>query len=320
MKITELHPGDSVLGFFLLSGASKKITTTGKPFLTMVLSDRSGSIEAKVWDYSGPIGSEDAGKIIKISGTVSEYRGAPQITVDRLRMATAEDTYDLSALVPTAPIDLPAAYADVERLLQGITDPDYRALSLEMLRRKGELFRKIPAGKAMHHAFVGGLLMHTHNMMRIAAFLGGLYADTVDRSLLLAGTFMHDLSKSAEFDISDVGLVTEYTVPGKLVGHLVMGAMEIRDLCREMAIPEEKSMLLQHMVLSHHGEPDFGAAVRCQCAEAELLSYIDMLDSRMEIYAEAFQKTEVGQFSEKVFALDGKKLYRHADLSTEETV
>ena len=110
--------------------------------------------------------------------------------------------------------------------------------------------------------------------------------------------------------------MTEYSVSGKLLGHLVMGAMEIRDICRQMGISEEKSMLLQHMVLSHHGEPDFGAAVRPVCAESELLSYIDMMDSRMEIYAETFQKTELGAFSDKVFALDGKNLYRHKEAET----
>ena len=316
MKLTELKPGDSVLGFYLLSSVAKKITSTGKPFLTMLLSDRYGTIEAKVWDYSGPISAEDAGKVIKISGSVGEFRGTPQITVDRLRMATAEDAYDLADLVPTAPIDMPASYADVERLLSSIADSDYKAVCLCLLGKYGAEFKKIPAAKAVHHAFIGGLLMHTHNMMRAADFLASLYTGTVDRSLLVAGAFLHDIAKILEFDVSDIGLVTEYTVPGKLLGHLVMGAMQVRDICRDLGIPEEKSMLLQHMVLSHHGEPDFGAAVKPQCAESELLSYIDMMDSRMEIYAETFQNTEIGKFSDKVFALDGKSLYRHIEAET----
>ena len=153
--------------------------------------------------------------------------------------------------------------------------------------------------------------MHTGNMMQLADFLAGMYADTVDRSLLLAGTFAHDLQKEREFRFSALGLVTDYSVPGQLLGHLVMGAQEIAEIAKELDVPEEKSVLLQHLVLSHHGEPEFGAAVRPACAESELLSYIDMIDSRMEIYHEVLGATPLGGFSDRVFALDGKKLYHH---------
>ena len=147
--------------------------------------------------------------------------------------------------------------------------------------------------------------------MKLADVLAGMYVGTVDRSLLLAGTFAHDLQKEREFRFSALGLVTDYSVEGQLIGHLVMGAQEIAEIAKELDIPEEKSVLLRHLVLSHHGEPEFGAAVRPVCAESELLSYIDMIDSRMEIYREVLDATPVGGFSDRVFALDGKKLYRH---------
>ena len=152
--------------------------------------------------------------------------------------------------------------------------------------------------------------MHTLNMLRLADFLSAQYADTVNRSLLLTGTLLHDFAKEQEFTFSELGLVTDYSTKGQLLGHLVMGAQEVADVARELAIAEEKSLLLQHLLLSHHGEPDFGAAVRPMCAEAELLSEIDLIDSRMEIYAEALQDLPVGSFSNRIFALD-KKIYRH---------
>ena len=204
-----------------------------------------------------------------------------------------------------------AMYASVEALLDSITDADYKAVCRELLRRHSESFRTIPAAKSVHHGFLHGLLMHTGNMMQLADFLAGMYADTVDRSLLLAGTFAHDLQKEREFRFSALGLVTDYSVQGQLLGHLVMGAQEIADIAKELDVPEEKSVLLQHLVLSHHGEPEFGAAVRPVCAESELLSYIDMIDSRMEIYREVLGATPLGGFSDRVFALDGKKLYHH---------
>ena len=147
-------------------------------------------------------------------------------------------------------------------------------------------------------------------MMKIADFLAGLYADTVDRSLLLAGTFAHDLQKETEFVFSELGMVTDYSMKGQLLGHLVMGAEEVAEISRELNIDGEKAVLLQHMVLSHHGEPEFGAAVKPMCAESELLSYIDMIDSRMEIYRETLENMNPGEFSNRIFALE-KRVYRH---------
>ena len=159
--------------------------------------------------------------------------------------------------------------------------------------------------------FLSGLLMHTLNMLRLADFLAMQYADTVDRSLLLAGTLLHDFGKEQEFTFSDLGLVTDYSTKGQLLGHLVMGAQEVGEAAAQLGIPEEKSVLLQHLLLSHHGEPQFGAAVLPQCAEAELLSLIDQIDSRMEIYREVLAPLKAGEFSQRVFALDNRRVYKH---------
>lgn len=310
--IADMCPGMDVEGFYILRAAALKTTNSGKPFFSGSICDRTGSVEIKVWDYSGPIGAraDDAGRVVKIRGSVSEYRGALQVSVHRIRMAEAADTYDKSLLVPTAPIDADAALADVQRLVASIADADYRSVAETMLARHLDAFRRIPAGKTVHHSFLSGLLMHTYNMLRTADFLAGLYPEVIDRSLLLTGTLLHDFAKEREFTFSDLGIVTEYSTAGQLLGHLVMGAQEVADVARELAIAEEKSLLLQHLLLSHHGEPDFGAAVRPMCAEAELLSYIDLIDSRMEIYAETLPSVTAGGFSGRIFALE-KKIYHH---------
>ena len=308
--IGEMGVGDEVQGFYILKSAFSKTTASGKPFLSASLSDKTGFIDAKVWDYSGPIDSKEEGKVVKIRGEVSEYRGTLQITVSQIRLASENDVYDLAALVPVAPIDVSKELEQVEKLVASIQDPDYRAICQTMLHRHIAAFQKIPAAKSVHHGFLSGLLMHTGYMLRIADFLAGLYTDILDRSLLLAGPLLHDFSKETEFTFSQLGLVTGYSVQGELLGHLVMGAQEVARTAEELGIPQEKSLLLQHMILSHHGEPEFGAAVKPICAESELLSYIDMIDSRMEIYREAFQQLSPGQFSGRIFALD-KHIYRH---------
>ena len=308
-RIADMRSGDEVEGFYILKGAYPKTTAAGKPFLGASLSDTSGVIDAKVWDYTGPIGVADEGKIIKLRGTVSEYRGTPQIVVDRIRLRTENDPVDLGTLVPVAPIDADAYLQKVNDIVDGMQDADYQNLCREMLRRHLADFQQIPAAKSVHHGFLRGLLMHTVDMLIMAEFLAAQYRAVIDRDLLLAGTLLHDFAKAKEFAFSELGLVTGYSTKGQLLGHLVMGAQEAADTAKELGIPDDKSTLLQHMILSHHGEPEFGAAVRPLFAEAELLSHIDAIDSRMEIYREVLSGLSVGEFSDRIFALE-RRVYK----------
>lgn len=309
MLIHDMNIGDRFEGYYILQNIAQRTTAAGKPFLTLNLVDRSGSVTAQVWDYTGPISQSDVGKVAWIAGLASEYRGAPQVTVHRIRLAEENDDYRVSDLVATAPIQMDETWEWLKETVNSMEDEDYRALCQEMLSRYGKQFRLIPAAKSMHHGFVGGLLMHTAYMVRAACFYAKLYP-ALDRSLLLSGTLLHDLCKCEEFVTSPLGLVAEYSVKGQLLGHLVLGAEAVSRAAATLGTPEEKSVLLQHMILSHHGEPEFGAAVRPMCIEAELLSYLDLIDSRMEIYTENLENTPAGTFSGKIYAID-KKIYNH---------
>lgn len=310
VPVSAMALNDEIEGFYILKSANPKVTANGKPFLTGALSDRTGVMEMKVWDYAGPLTAADEGKVVKVRGTVGEFRGTPQFTASRIRLAAADDQVDPASLVPTAPIDREAAMAALQKWAASIEDEDYRAVAEAMLERHGQALECIPAAKSVHHAFLGGLLMHTANMMKLADFLAELYRDTIDRSLLLAGTLLHDMAKEQEFVFSQLGLATDYSVKGQLLGHLVMGAQEAARVAETLHVPEEKSVLLQHLILSHHGEPEFGAAVRPLCAEAELLGLIDAVDSRMEIYRETYDTMDAGTFSPRIFALE-KKVFKH---------
>lgn len=308
--VADLESGDEIEGFYILKTAQIKTSNSGKPFLAASVADRSGTMDAKMWDYGGPLGAQDEGGVIKLRGVVSEYRGTLQLILSRVRPVQEDDQYHLDELVPTAPIDASAGWRELLDTVEKLGDDDYKNICRTLLERYGARFRSIPGGKSMHHSFLNGLLMHTLYMTRIAGYLGGLYADVVDRDLLVAGTILHDIAKCDEFVTSPLGLVTEYSTKGQLLGHLVMGAQAVAEAAKELGVPEEKSVLLQHMLLSHHGEPEFGAALRPMCAESELLSMIDLIDSRMEIYKETLEETELGGFSKRVFALD-KKIFRH---------
>ena len=310
-SINAMTPGDEIEGYYILKSANPKVAANGKPFLTGALSDRTGTMELKVWDYTGPLTAADEGTVVKVRGTVGEYRGTAQFTAARIRQAAQEDPVDVSALVPTAPIDCGAAMEDLRRAAASITDPDYRAVAEAMLEAHGETLASIPAAKSVHHAFLGGLLMHTANMMKIADFLAGMYPKTIDRSLLLCGTLLHDMAKEREFVFSQLGLATDYSIKGQLLGHLVMGAQDAAETAARLGVPEEKSVLVQHLILSHHGEPEFGAAVRPMFLEAEILSSLDTLDAKIYEIEQACRAVEPGEFTPRQWALDNRKLYNH---------
>ena len=310
MDIRDMQNGERIEGFYLLQSAQTKTTSAGKPYLSMVLADCTGTIQAQMWDYSGPVADRDAGSIVKVRAVVGEYRSAPQLTVNMLRLADEQDLFDRSRLVPAAPQDAKKMWDEIRGYIDTMKDPDYAAICREMLKEYYDRVETLPAAKSVHHGFLGGLAMHTLTMLKIADFLAGLYPDVIDRSLLLAGTMLHDFSKSEEYALSPTGLVSEMTVKGELMGHLVLGAQAVGRIAERLGTPEEKSVLLQHMILSHHGEPEFGAAVRPACAESELLSIIDLADSRMEIYREAMEEIPPESFSKRIFALD-KRIYKH---------
>ena len=313
-NLADVQPGDEIDGFYLLTDATIRSSSNGSRYLSATLCDHSGSLDMKMWDYSLDIGPQDNGSAVRVRGQVLDYRGTKQMNVRLLRLAGEKDEIALETLVPQAPIDAQNAEERIRNLICSLQDPDYRKLAEKMLDRFGEQFRTIPAAKSVHHGFRCGLLMHTLYMLETADFLSDLYAEVINRDLLLTGTLLHDIAKIREFDFSPLGMVKDYSVEGRLLGHPVIGAQATAQTAAELGIPQEKSVLLQHLLLSHHGEPEFGAAVRPLCAEAELLHLIDLIDSRMEIYAETLQDIPAGSFSDRVYALD-KRIYKHKEES-----
>jgi 23S rRNA maturation-related 3'-5' exoribonuclease YhaM len=214
--------------------------------------------------------------------------------------------------------DAEEAMRYVEGILASLQDADYRKLAETLFSRRKEQFKTVPAAKSIHHGFRNGLLMHTANMLQTAEFLSDLYAEVVNRDLLLTGTLLHDMAKIREFTFSPLGAVRDYSVEGRLLGHPFMGAQEVAEAAQALGVPQEKSVLLQHLLLSHHGEPEFGAAVLPMCAEAELLHLIDLIDSRMEIYAETLQDLPAGSFSDRIYALE-KRIYKLPEAENEKS-
>ncbi len=301
-----------VEGFCLVKTVEVKTSTKGDRYLDLTLTDASGEINAKLWSYNEIThGEYREGEIIKIRGSVSVYAGNDQLRIERIRKANPDDNIDPSAFVPTAEYDADKMYSALYELANGFSDDELKRLVIYLLEEYKLALLYWPAAFKLHHAIRGGLLMHTLSIVRMAEKVSEIYS-FVDKELLISGAILHDIAKILEFEVSDAGIVSNYSVRGNLLGHLAEGAMIVRKAAEKLGISQQTSMLLEHMILSHHGEPDFGAAVRPMFIEAELLSELDLMDARLYEMREALESTEKGEFTGKMWALDNRKLYNHA--------
>ena len=310
MLLSEIRRDDRFEGYLIVRSAEQRAAASGKNYLDMTLADRSGSINAKMWD--GTVQPPVAGSIVKVRATGNEFNGRMQLRVERIRPAERADAVDMSTLIPCAPRDAKEMLAEVVRAADRIADPDLRLITCELLNRAGNQLLTFPAAKQMHHAERSGLLHHTTTMLRAAEAIRSVYPQ-LNASLLTAGVIVHDLAKIDEMDADALGLVSDYSVDGKLLGHIVRGVVNIELAAQKTGASRAKALLLQHMVLSHHGVPEYGSPVAPKFPEAEVLNMIDTLDARLYEMDEALGRAMPGGFSEKVWGLDNRQLYRIPD-------
>lgn len=307
MYLSDIKRDDRFEGYLIVRSAEQRASANGKNYLDMTLADKSGSINAKMWD--GTVQPPLAGSIVKVRATGNEFNGRMQLRVEKIRAAESRDQVDMSALIPCAPRDPNEMLGEVVRAADHIADPDLRRITCELLDRAGDKLLTFPAAKQMHHAERSGLLHHTATMLRAANAIMSVYPQ-LNASLLIAGVIVHDLAKIDEMDADTLGLVSDYSVDGKLIGHIVRGVVNIQLAAEKTKANPGKALLLQHMVLSHHGIPEYGSPLAPKFPEAEVLNTIDTLDARLYEMDEALSRAIPGGFSEKVWGLDNRQLYR----------
>ena len=304
-------------GFLMIKTADKKITAKGMPYLDLILCDRTGEISSKLWDYKEEVqGMFSAGDIVKIRGTINQYNGVDQLRIEKIRKAVPSDEIDPSEFVPSAEFSGEQMYDELIKVAESFADGEIKAVVLKIYSDYKEKLTYWPAAFRLHHAIRGGLLYHTLSIVRLAEKVCEVYP-SVNRDLLIGGAMLHDIAKTDEFIVNDAGTATGYSLEGNLVGHLAKGAMIIGHTCVNLGVSEETKLLLQHMVLSHHGEPDFGAAVRPMFLEAELLSELDLMDARVYELTEAIGNVPTGEYTNKMWALDNRKFYNHGKTTVE---
>ena len=304
-KVCDLVKDQRFEGFLLVRSADQRTGGNGAKYLDLNLADRTGEVNAKVWDGNVPLPAP--GSIVKVRGGTLEYNGRLQLRVERIRAMADSDDVDISLLTPCAPETPEEMLRQINETVAAFKSEPIRLITQEMLRRFDQKLQYYPAAQRIHHAERSGLLHHTTGMLRTAKVILDVYP-WLNSDLLYAGVILHDLCKTEEMDSDQMGVVRDYSKEGLLLGHLVLGVTRIQEAANDLGITGEPVVLLQHMMLSHHGEAEFGSPRKPMFPEAEVLHWVDLLDARMNEMQTALGKLKPGVFSEKIWSLD-RRLY-----------
>jgi len=324
VTIDTLQAAQNIAGVFAVQNLQLGNTKAGKPYLKMLIADKTGRTPGRMWSATEELyRSLPTDGFVYLEGQTQPYQGEMQIIVHQIRQHHPTER-ELMELLPATTHDVDEMFASVLRLLQSIENPALRCL-VDRYLEDGELMQKFcqaPAAQTLHHAYLGGLLEHTLSLMTLADKMVDHYPH-LSRDIVLMGLFLHDLGKCQELTwMEGFG----YSTDGQLVGHIGRGVVLLNDKCKAcedeelgeaaVAIPAELRMVLEHIILSHHGVPEFGALKLPATPEAIFISNLDNLDAKMNMVLDVAGRDKEGQpggptgeFSEKVWAL-GTKIFR----------
>jgi len=278
--VEQIRERDVIESPFLVRDKTLAMAKNGKPYMTVKLIDRSGEIEGRIWDRVDEFDALfDRDDFIIVHGKASTYLNKKQLVISNLRKIS-EETIDLADFLPVSPRDNEEMRSELKALVATLCDPWLRALAESFFYDAGLLraFATAPAAKSMHHAYIGGLLEHSLAIAALVDLMVPRYP-ALNRDLMILGALLHDIGK-----IDELSYVRsfDYTDEGKLIGHIVMGVEMIDERIRTLAdFPRGTAMLIKHLILSHHGQYDYGSPKRPKTLEAIVLNFLDDLDSKI---------------------------------------
>jgi 3'-5' exoribonuclease len=308
-KIADLKPGETINGIYILKSVDLKLSSNKKTYLDMILSDQTGDVSAKWWDtgeqeYTALI----TNKLYYVNARVDLWKDALQLSINKIKIADEEDQKLIGDFVPSAPLPPEEMLEAIYLYTTKIRNPEIRSLVMKLLDEKEERLLYYPAAKSLHHAIRSGLLFHILRMLKAAEALTQVY-EGINTDLLYAGVIIHDLAKIGELSSNELG-IAEYSKQGQLLGHIIMGVEELDRAGRQIGVSEEILLLLKHMIISHHYEPEYGSPKKPMFLEAELLHHLDLIDARVYDYQNATRNVAPGCFSDPVWSLDRRSIYK----------
>lgn len=285
--IADLREGDHISGIYLCKNKQNLKTKAGKSYYSMLLQDKTGTLDAKVWDLNNGIEHFESMDFIKVDGLITSFQGALQVNVRRVRR-TQEQEYDIRDYLPTSRFDIEEMMKELVEIVQTIKNPYLKTLLDSFFVKDKEFiksFKAHSAAKSVHHGFVGGLLEHTLSVTKLCDFYCKRYL-ILNRDLLLTAAMCHDIGKTTELSLFPEN---DYTDEGQLIGHIVKGTEMIHDRIRDIPnFPQVLANELKHCILAHHGELEYGSPKKPALVEALALNLADNTDAKMETMTEFF--------------------------------
>lgn len=288
--ICELREGDNISGIYLCKNKQNLKTKAGKSYYSLLLQDKTGTVDAKVWDLNNGIEHFESMDFIKVDGMVTSFQGALQVNVRRVRR-TQEQEYDMRDYLPTSRFSIDDMMKELTGYITTIQNPYLKALLESFFVKDAAFiksFKEHSAAKSVHHGFVGGLLEHTLSVTKLCDFYCKCYP-VLNRDLLLTAAMCHDIGKTTELSLFPAN---DYTDEGQLLGHIVVGTEMIHDKIRDIPnFPKVLANELKHCILAHHGELEYGSPKKPALVEALALNLADNTDAKMETMTEIFAGT-----------------------------
>lgn len=311
MSIKTYEKGKVVQDYLFIKNLTAKTASNGSRYFNLILTDKAfDEIDGRMWDVSKADEEEFIpGVLVKVRASVQEYNGKLQVIIQKIRLANEGDPVRVDDFVHAAPFSTESMLGEIKKTVGAFQNKDLKALTLGLVEDKEKALMYFPAAKRHHHALKGGLLYHTLSMLKIGMALTPLYP-FLNADLLYAGIILHDLGKIDEMVSDPNGIVSDYTAEGKLLGHIITGIADLKLKGQELGTDPEVLLLLEHMLLSHHYEAEYGSPKRPMFAEAELLHHIDIIDARMNTMERIQNTLEPGTFSDNQWSLDGIQVYR----------
>jgi 3'-5' exoribonuclease len=304
-SIIELTEGEHVHAQYLIVTVDNGTTAAGKKYLNVTLQDATGTMSAKKWDVED---DDDnifvPGTIAIIDGEVLNYKNSLQMKILE-GFVIPQDNIDFTRFVPSAPVSQEVLVKKLNDYLASIQNPEVKKLTDYLVKKFYDRYVVYPAAVHNHHAFANGLLYHSISMADDAEALCKLYP-SLNRDVLVAGTLIHDLGKTIELSGP---VATQFTLEGKLLGHISIMQAEVREAAHALGMSGEIPAIMEHMVLSHHNQPDFGSPIAPETREAVALAMIDDFDAKMNILDKAYAGVEPGQWTQRVLTMDGRYFY-----------
>lgn len=311
--IADFKTDEEITDFFIIKTIALKLGSNKKQYLDLLVADSTGEVTAKKWDISDSelpsINEIKDGDIVKIKAVVTQWNGLKQLRVMKVRKKVDNDPIELMDLIKAAPERAEDMYEYIYKRAEDMEDKHLKAICIKLLDENKERLMYYPAAQKNHHAQLAGLLYHIKRMLMNGERMCQVYTN-VNADLVAAGVILHDMEKLNEIDSNELGISTGYSFEGQLLGHLVQGIKSIEKVADEIGMPKEKTIMLEHMILTHHYEPEFGSPKKPMFPEAEILHYLDIIDARMFDMADALQGVQPGEFSDRVWTLDNRKIYK----------